>query len=63
MPTVTVDGPHIADIEKRRALVRGLTDVAENAFGIDKAHIVVLIREHKPENVAVGGELIIDRQR
>ena len=62
MPTITVDGPPIADIEKRRALVRGLTDVAQDAFGIDRSHIVVLIREHQPQNVSVGGELLSDRR-
>ena len=62
MPTITVDGPPIADIEKRRALVRGLTDVAEGVFGLDRSHIVVLIREHPPEDVGVGGELLSDRR-
>ena len=62
MPTITVDGPRIVDLDTRRALVKGLTDAAENAFGINRAHIVVLIREHKPENVGVGGELIADRR-
>ena len=62
MPTITVDGPPIADIEKRRALVRGLTDVASDIFGIDRAHIVVLVREHQPTNVGIGGELLSDRR-
>ncbi len=63
MPTITVDGPPVADIEKRRALVQGLTDVAQDVFGIDRSHIVVLIREHRPENVGVGGELLVDGRR
>ncbi len=62
MPTITVDGPAIADIEKRRALVAQLTDAAETAFGIDRAHIVVLLREHGPMNVGVGGKLLADRR-
>jgi len=60
LPNITVDGPPIADIEKRRALVRGLTDVAVDAFGMDRQHIIVIIREHAPRNVAVGGELLTD---
>jgi len=62
LPTITIDGPPIADVEKRRSLVRGLTDVAGEAFGIEKAHIVVLIRENQPQNVGIGGELLSDRR-
>ncbi len=62
MPTITVDGPPIADIEKRRSLVRGMTGVAAEVFGLDASHIVVLIREHQSQNVGVGGELLVDRR-
>ncbi len=57
MPSINVDGPSL-DIEKKRELVKGLTEVAEKVYGIK--HILVLIRENKPENVAVNGELISD---
>lgn len=61
MPTITVEGPPIRQIEKKRALVKGLSDVAVEAYGIE--HIVVLIRENAPENVAVNGVLICDRSK
>lgn len=59
MPTITVEGPPIPDIEKKRNLARGLTDVAVEVYGIK--HVTVLIKENPPENVAAGGELICDR--
>ncbi|MCK4585455.1 tautomerase family protein [candidate division WOR-3 bacterium] len=60
MPTIRVDGPPL-DIEKKRELVRRLTDVATDIYKIE--HIVVLIRENAPDNVGVNGELIIDKHK
>ena len=61
MPTVTLDGPIIKDIEIKRKLVREMTKVATEAYGIPE--IVVLINEHQPENVGVNGELVVDRRK
>ena len=58
MPTIVVDGPPI-DVEKKRQLVRGLTDAAIGVYG--SIPITVLIKENPPENVGVTGELLIDR--
>lgn len=60
MPTITVDGPPLP-VEKKRDLARRFTDVAVDVYRIE--HIVVLIRENRPENVAVDGELICDRTK
>jgi 4-oxalocrotonate tautomerase len=59
MPTITVDGPKIQDIELKRQMVKKLTDAAYEVYKIE--HIVVLIRENAPENVGVNGQLIADR--
>jgi len=61
MPTITVEGPRI-EVEKKRQLVKRLTDAASEVYGIDRKHIIVLIRENLPENVGVGGELLADRR-
>lgn len=61
MPVIRVDGPKI-DLDKKRELARKITEVAAEIYGMDKEHIIVLIRENEPENVSVGGELISDRQ-
>jgi 4-oxalocrotonate tautomerase len=58
VPTIRVDGPRIRDIEKKRQLVKRLTDTAVDIYGIE--HIVVIIRENAPENVGVNGDLITD---
>lgn len=61
MPTITVEGPPIKEIEQKRQLVKKLTAAAIEVYKIE--HIVVLIRENAPENVGVNGELIIDRHK
>lgn len=60
MPVITVEGPAIREVDKKRALVKGLTDVAVEVYGME--HIVVLIKENAPDNVGVSGTLISDRK-
>jgi 4-oxalocrotonate tautomerase len=59
MPTIRVDGPPL-ETDQKRDLVKRLTEVAADVYKIE--HIVVLIRENRPENVGVKGELIVDRK-
>lgn len=61
MPVITVEGPAIEDLDRKREFARELTDAATKAFGFPKETIVVLMKDNRPENVSVGGELIIDR--
>lgn len=63
MPNITVEGPKLDDIEKKRELVKKITDSVEKAYGISREHIVVTIKENKSENVSVGGVLIADRKK
>lgn len=61
MPNVTIEGPKIEDIEIKRVLVKEITDALEKAYKIPREAYVVVIKENPPENVEVGGKLIIDR--
>ena len=63
MPNIYIEGPPIKDLDKKRKLVAEITDAAAEAFGLPKETIIVTIRENLPENVAIGGRLIIDRNR
>lgn len=63
MPIVTLDGPVIKDLDKKRRLVESVTEAACQAYDLPKSTIVVLIKENIPENVGVGGELISDRAK
>jgi 4-oxalocrotonate tautomerase len=61
MPNITIEGPKIKDLDKKRALVKEMTDAAVKAYALPKEAIVVLIKENSPENVGVGGQLVADR--
>jgi len=63
MPNCVIDGPKIDDVEIKRTLVKEITDALEKAYKIPREAYVVLIKENKPENVGVGGTLIIDRRK
>lgn len=63
MPTVTVEGPPIGELDKKRTLTREITDALERAYGLPREVYVVVIKENLPENVAVGGQMICDRIR
>jgi len=62
MPVIRVDGPQIS-VDKKRELAKRLTEAAAEVYGMDKERIIVLIRENPPENVSVGGELVVDRRK
>jgi 4-oxalocrotonate tautomerase len=62
MPNIQVEGPVLKDVDKKRVLVEELTDAATKAYSLPRETIVVLIKENSPENVGVGGKLIIDRK-
>ena len=63
MPNVIIDGRPIKDLEVKRELVKEVTDAMEKAYKIPRQAYVVLIKENLAENVGVGGELIIDREK
>ncbi len=60
MPTIMVEGPPI-DVERKRMLVKKLTEVAAEVYKIE--HIIVLIRENPHENVGIDGQLLVDRKK
>lgn len=62
MPIINIDGPPIADLAVRRALVEELTAAAAKAYALPAEKIIVLIRENTPQQVAVGGTLLADRR-
>jgi 4-oxalocrotonate tautomerase len=62
MPHISIDGPRIEDLNKKRQLAKDLTRAAVNAYGLPEETIVVIIKEIAPENVSVGGQLVLDRR-
>jgi len=60
MPIIRVDGPKVADIDRKRQFVKEVTAAASTLYGLPENIIVVLLRENSPDNVASGGQLICD---
>ncbi|MCD4775925.1 MAG: tautomerase family protein [Candidatus Aegiribacteria sp.] len=60
MPIIRVDGPEVADIDKKRQFVKEVTSAASVLYGLPEKIIVVLLQENSPNNVASGGKLICD---
>lgn len=60
MPLITIDGPVIKNIEKKRKLVKDITETVADSYEFPKETILVLIKENSPENVGVGGQLVVD---
>jgi len=63
VPSVTIEGPKIEDVDVKRVLVNEITDALEKAYKLPREVYIVLIKENPPENVGVGGRLIIDKKR
>ncbi len=61
MPVVTIDGGPL-DVDKKRELCSSITEALSDAYGLPRSAYVILIRENEGENVAVGGELLCDRE-
>ncbi|WP_430515263.1 4-oxalocrotonate tautomerase DmpI [Pyrococcus woesei] len=57
MPVIIVEGPK-ADEETKRKLVKKITEVVREVYGVH--HVSVVIHENETENVGVDGELLSD---
>ena len=63
MPNITIDGPKLDNMDKKRVLVKEITDAVEKAYNIPREHIIVVIKANLPENVSIAGTLISDRRK
>jgi len=61
MPSVTIEGPKIDNLEIKRVLMKEITDALEKAYSLPRQTYIVLIKENLPENVSVGGQLISEK--
>jgi 4-oxalocrotonate tautomerase len=61
MPHITISGPKIIDLGIKRVLVKEITDALEKAYKLPPDAYVIVIEENPQENVAVGGQLLIDK--
>lgn len=62
MPIITAEGPPINDLDQKRDFARKLTEAAAEAYNLPAETIIILFKTNTPENVSVGGQLLVDRK-
>jgi 4-oxalocrotonate tautomerase len=63
MPVITIEGSKIDSVDKKRKLVKDITEIASKSYGLPESTIVVLIKENPAENIGSGGKLILDSHK
>jgi 4-oxalocrotonate tautomerase len=63
VPNIVVEGPPLPELDRKRELVKGMTEVAVRVFGLPPEAMIVTIRENSAENVGIGGQLLVDRRK
>jgi 4-oxalocrotonate tautomerase family enzyme len=61
MPIIIFEGPAL-ETDKKRELIRGLTDAASSATGLAPEKIITILHENGPERIGFAGELLADRK-
>jgi 4-oxalocrotonate tautomerase len=59
MPVIVFEGTRM-DLEKKRELIRELTDTAVRVTGVGAPAFIVYIHENEQDNIGVGGELLTE---
>lgn len=62
MPVITIAGNDGISDEKRREMVKKVSETVANAYELPIDAITVLVQAYPPENIGVAGELLIDRK-
>lgn len=62
MPVIIFEGPRMT-IEQKEELVKEFSATASRLTKIPQDKFITLIKESDPENVGVGAELLINRQK
>ncbi|UCE27790.1 MAG: tautomerase family protein [Candidatus Coatesbacteria bacterium] len=50
------------DVDKKRELADAIAEAGARAYGFERDSMILLIKENEPENAALGGTLICDRE-
>ena len=59
MPVIIFEGGKM-DLDKKREIIRELTDTAVKVTGIDPSAFIVYVHENENDNIGVGGELLTE---
>ena len=62
MPVVTIGGNDGLSTEKRREMIKKVSEVVAEAYDLPIDAITVLVQAYPKENIGVAGELLSDKE-
>ncbi|MFM5882984.1 4-oxalocrotonate tautomerase DmpI [Methanobrevibacter gottschalkii] len=62
MPVITIAGNKGITIEKKREMVKKVSEVVSEAYGLPIEAITVLVQGYDYDDIGVAGELLSDRK-
>ena len=62
MPVITIGGNNGITTEKKREMVKKVSEVVAEAYDLPIEAITVLVQGYAKEDIGVAGELLSDRQ-
>ena len=62
MPVITIAGNDGISIEKKREMVKNVSQVVADAYDLPIEAITVLVQAYPRESIGVAGELLSDKE-
>ena len=62
MPVITIAGNDVISIEKKREMVKKVSQTVAEAYDLPIEAITVLVQAYQKESIGVAGELLSDRE-
>ena len=62
MPVITIAGNENISIEDKREMVKKVSEIVSEAYGLPIEAITVLVQAYAADDVGVAGELLSDRK-
>lgn len=62
MPVITIAGNDTISVEDKREMVKKVSEIVSDSYGLPIEAITVLVQAYPKENIGVAGELLSDRE-
>ena len=62
MPVITIAGNNTITLEKKREMVKKVSEVVSEAYDLPIEAITVLVQPYPKDDIAVAGELLSDKE-
>ena len=62
MPVITIAGNNTITLEKKREMVKKVSETVAEAYGLPIEAITVLVQPYANEDIGVAGGLLSDRE-